>query len=367
MGMGGGGGASIGGGGGSVSQSSSLGANPFQKLGTMWIFQEDALPDAFLCEQLFAGHRPLIIPRAISDFGSSPALRIAFIETLLAYNKEQVEASSAVALSNEDLRDMHNLMISALVDRHRSVGQRDKSVAEKLFDFVSSTDKYSPESALKLMNQFGNDTSLGQMILDSKAQVLAQCNNFEEAVEVLFAGANGAAEAEKFCRRVRDRDRDARSFAKLLDRSMDRAGGKNTPDGIREGIRLLTANPWVDPQHVWGLLPEETNLCDLKDYLALALQERSYRAHRAVLHQEILRASLLQRQVALSRETGKSAEVYSDTTCAVCQRKIQSSLLARFPNGHVVHHACAPDEHVCPVTRMNFATNMPPVADPFSL
>lgn len=333
----------------------------------MWIFTDDALPDAFLCEQLFAGQRPLIVPRAISDFGSSPALRIAFIEMLLEFNKEQMEASSPSALSEDDMRDLHNLMVSALVDRHRLIGQRDQSVAKKLFDFVSSTQHYAPENALKLMNQFGNDTSLGQMIVDSKAEVLARCGSFEDAVDVLFtAGQTGAAEAEKFCRRVRDIDPRARSFAKLLEKSMERAGGRNTPEGIKKGIELLTSNPWVDPQFVWDLLPEETNLCDLKTYLALALQERSYRAHRAVLHTEVLRASLLQRQVALSRELTKSAEVYSETNCGVCGRKIQSSLLARFPNGHVVHHACAPDEHVCPVTRMNFATNMPPVADPFN-
>lgn len=351
---------------GGLTTTSSLGANPFQKLGTMWLFTEDALPDAFLCEQLFAGQRPLITPRAISDFGSSPALRIAFIECLLEFNKEAVEASSPSALGEDDLRALHDLMVSALVDRHRRDGQRDQSVGKKLFEFVSSTHHYSPENAMKLMNQFQGDSVLGIAIVDSKAEALARCGNFEDAVDALFsAGPAGATQAEKFCRRVRDIDPKARSFAKLLDKSMEKAGGRNTPEGIREGIRLLTANPWVDPQYVWDLLPEETNLCELKDYLALALQERSYRAHRSVLHAEVLRASLLQRQVALSKELGKAAEVYSDTTCNVCGRKIQSSLLARFPNGHVVHHACAPDETVCPVTRMSFATNMPPVADVF--
>lgn len=353
-----------GGGGGGLTTTSSLGANPVQKLGIIWLFTEDALPDTFLCEQLFIGRRPLISPRAISDFGSSPALRIAFIETLLMYNKDNIETSTGSSLGEEDLKELHNLMVSALVDRHGRDGQRDQSIATKLFDFVSSTTHYSPENALKLMNRFGNDTSLGLAIVDSKAEVLARCKQFEDAVDVLFtAGSSGAASAEKFCRRVRDLDPKARSFAKLLDKSMEKHGGRNSPEGVREGIRLLTANPWVDPQYVWDLLPEDTNLHDLKDYLALALQERSYRAHRSVLHAEVLKASLLQRQVALSKELGKAAEVHTDTSCGVCGRRIQSSLLARFPNGQVVHHACAPEEHVCPVTRMNFATNMPPVAD----
>lgn len=358
------------GGSGGLHTTSSLGANPFQKLNTMWLFTEDALPDAFLCEQLFAGQRPLITPRAISDFGSSPALRIAFIEHLLELNKAYVEASSPSALQEEELRELHNMMVAAFVDRHNRDGQRDQSVAKKLFDFVSSTNHYSPQTALKLIKSFDNKP-LGVAVVDSKAEILARCGEFQLAVDALFtSGSQGAAAAEKFCRRVRDIDVEAKSFARLLEKSMEKAGGggekgKQSQEGIREGIRLLTANPWVDPQFVWDLLPQEMNLCDLKDYLALALQERSYRAHRSVLHAEILKASFLQRQVMLSKEMSKSAEVHSDTPCGVCGRKIQSSLLARFPNGQVVHHACAPDEHVCPVTRMNFQTNMPPVADGF--
>lgn len=349
------------------STTSSLGANPFQKLGCMWLFSDDALPDSFLVEQLFSGNRPLIAPRAIADFVTSPALRSAFIEQLLDFHKEAVQTSAHVSLQEEELRDLHNLMITAFLDRHKRDGARDQSVAKRLFDFVSTTTAYDPAGALdQIMGMFGVDSALSMALVDTKAELLARCTRFEDAVDVLFSSttqAGGQVAAERFCRRVRDSDPKARSFRKLLEKSMERAGGRNSAGGVQEGIRLLTANPWVDPKYIWDLLPDNMLLCDLKDYLALALQDRSYRAHRTVLHGEILRAALLQRQVALSKELCKSAEVSSETTCGVCGRKIQSSLLARFPNGHVVHHACAPDEHVCPVTRVNFASAMPAVAD----
>jgi hypothetical protein len=338
----------------------------------MWLFNDDALPASFLAPHLFlrvaSRELPLVSLQALTaDFEHSPAIREKFLDRLVHLERELTSKSGRPALEQDQVRLLHNLYVQALIDRIARPDVNDGTIVVQLQQFVSSSRWYAPDFALNLLKRI--DASRAQTLIEVQAEILARCGKFKEAVQCLYKVDR--RRAEQFCVRIRREDTKSESIACLLSEMM--AHVRDVPKGVAltaeqeaevgAAIALLKRHPWINPAAVWRLLPEATPIAAVSEYLALALQERTFRRHRATLLAEVERTTLLQRQTALADELAKSAEVRATSECGVCKRRIHVALIARYPNGTVVHSACAPDDQTDPVTRANFSNDAPPLAD----
>ena len=122
------------------------------------------------------------------------------------------------------------------------------------------------------------------------------------------------------------------------------------------GLGILTRHAKsLGIQSVLEILPQDMALSDVEEFLAQALPSRAHEAREAMITRSLSNVFNLQVQCHLASEKQKFSEVYSDTVCMSCRKRIGDLVFAVYPNETIVHYNCTNGKlDQCPVTGENF-------------
>lgn len=121
-------------------------------------------------------------------------------------------------------------------------------------------------------------------------------------------------------------------------------------------LALLGAHPdKVDTSCALELLPGTMPLSALADWLQRSLRTLQQGERIAQIERNLRKTDSLAVRAQLGEARRQAVAIEPETPCAVCGKRIGTTVFARYPNGVVVHFVCSDDNlHACPVTREDF-------------
>ena len=67
---------------------------------------------------------------------------------------------------------------------------------------------------------------------------------------------------------------------------------------------------------------------------------------------------LVYQSKTLGEMKNKNIVVDNDTICELCRKKIGTTIFVVYPNMKIYHSKCAPNQNVCPITKIDFSKNL---------
>merc|ERR1711988_549608 len=110
----------------------------------------------------------------------------------------------------------------------------------------------------------------------------------------------------------------------------------------------------LHPAKTLPLLPQDTPLCDMYQYLQKSIRSSSHTYREGQIIRNLSKSDNLQVTCRLIHAKDNCVTIHRDTMCLVCNKRIGDKVFAYFPNGSIVHFKCFEDKHIDPVTNRNF-------------
>jgi hypothetical protein len=126
--------------------------------------------------------------------------------------------------------------------------------------------------------------------------------------------------------------------------------------GVDAALALLRAHPdEIDSAAALELLPAGVPLASISDWLEGSLRALAQGARAAQIERNLAKTHSLTVRAELGKAKRTAVRIGAETLCAVCGKRVGTTVFARYPNGLVVHLVCSGDDlHVCPRTREDF-------------
>ncbi|OQR85624.1 hypothetical protein ACHHYP_11627 [Achlya hypogyna] len=105
------------------------------------------------------------------------------------------------------------------------------------------------------------------------------------------------------------------------------------------------------------LIPPSTPLAKVMDFLGQLLPHSAHQVREQMLARNLSNIYNLQVQCERVERISESVEIDAKTTCGVCQKRIDTTIFAVYPNGSLVHFSCGANAsmEVDPVTGQEFS------------
>ncbi len=117
---------------------------------------------------------------------------------------------------------------------------------------------------------------------------------------------------------------------------------------------LISQATDLNPEVVLPLLPRETPVQLISEYLITAMRDIHHRYRDGQIVKNLLRSERLKLKYQLSILTDKSVTITKDKMCPVCNKYIGDKVFAYYPNGTVVHFKCFKDLTIDPTNQKDF-------------
>eukprot|EP01060_Flectonema_neradi_P006022 TRINITY_DN14025_c0_g1_i1.p1 TRINITY_DN14025_c0_g1~~TRINITY_DN14025_c0_g1_i1.p1 ORF type:complete len:947 (+),score=159.96 TRINITY_DN14025_c0_g1_i1:95-2935(+) len=266
--------------------------------------------------------------------------------------------------------DVHDALIRVYVDQITKLdneGQDEQRavISGKLQTFMKSSEKYNAERMKQLLE--------APVFYREAAIARARLDEHRDALVILAHKLGSFAEAEAYCNEesrpppplgepVSREDKGRLDmYYTLFELYLQPPHGKPTEQNISDALKLLQRHPdKIDCLKALKMLPADTGVSKLQDWLVQVLKDVSCKLHELRVYRNLCKSE--NQQAAVARIKGQQSRVIvdSESTCAVCKTKIGSrSILAVYPNKVMVHKGCATRDggslQVCPVTKKRFS------------
>ncbi len=253
-------------------------------------------------------------------------------------------------------RELHNdrarFLIELIQEERRPEDMRVTESQTKLFQFLQKSEYYDQAQVVQWLQAQG----FGKSFAKERAVLYQRMKAHAAAIDMYLNETGSMEDAKRYATTVSLEDEDA---FKILLQHLLRPTDAKTPIRLKEALEVINTCEGVDAQSALPMLPDETSVADLADFLKNALRTVHCKRRSSEVYANGLKSCLRQSQVAAVRAKGRYVVVDNDTLCAECSKKIRSdTVFARFPNGVIVHQACLEDEHVCPITHKDFRTGV---------
>eukprot|EP00735_Rhodelphis_limneticus_P013547 TRINITY_DN734_c0_g1::TRINITY_DN734_c0_g1_i1::g.18406::m.18406 TRINITY_DN734_c0_g1::TRINITY_DN734_c0_g1_i1::g.18406 ORF type:complete len:985 (-),score=111.28,sp/Q96JC1/VPS39_HUMAN/29.94/1e-105,Vps39_2/PF10367.4/2.6e-29,CNH/PF00780.17/5.8e-27,CNH/PF00780.17/5.9e+03,Vps39_1/PF10366.4/2.1e-09,Vps39_1/PF10366.4/3.9e+02,Clathrin/PF00637.15/14,Clathrin/PF00637.15/9.2e-08,Clathrin/PF00637.15/7.5e+03,TPR_11/PF13414.1/0.033,TPR_11/PF13414.1/2.4e+03,TPR_11/PF13414.1/4.1e+02,TPR_19/PF14559.1/0.44,TPR_19/P len=318
--------------------------------------------------------KPCIPPREAYDHlrTFAPGLCEAYLEHWVACGSK--------GWDNPDFHDELALSyLNTILQQQHSQGQGHgnselmETTRRKLLNFLESSEHYHPE---KLLSRFPVDS-----LYEERAQLLARIGQHQQALGILIHWVGSFPKALEYCNRYYEKSAvdssdvylalvkvllhpDSHPVAPHLQDPSNVAAAKNRPPLFDEALCVLRDyHTRVDVVKALELLPDHIPLSEILPLLEAHLRSFSQvRRNNQVVRNMVKAHSLKVKEEELeARSVGVA--VTASTLCQVCQKRIATSVFARYPNGVIVHFKCCTDREVCPVTGERFRVKLPPTQE----
>ena len=103
-----------------------------------------------------------------------------------------------------------------------------------------------------------------------------------------------------------------------------------------------------------ALLPSDLPLDKLKGYMKSVLRDTASKRRNAQVVHHLVRSENRQLHAQLVKVQSEPIRIAADRICDFCQKRLGTTVFARYPNGVVIHLKCMKDKNVCPVTGVRF-------------
>lgn len=298
-------------------------------------------------ETALAWHYMSLIPPSEAagfDFSTSsgaiPASMIASSSAAVA-SSSNAAASSSTDSSRTDKRDLKTSMS----------GER-----KKLLNLLEQKTHYNAAALLARIEPLP--------LYQEKIALYERLGEHHKALSVIVTQLGDFDRAETYCLKHEREGSDVLISALLrvylsLPVVQQDGGGDDDSEATskipRRAMDLIERFPTkLRPATVLATLPAETPIASVESFLI-----QSIRAHLAVLrHGQIVAGLERSYNITTTSErmelSQRSFLITQDTICPVCNKPIQPTAFARYPNGVVVHTHCAKNKHVDPLTGRNF-------------
>lgn len=120
---------------------------------------------------------------------------------------------------------------------------------------------------------------------------------------------------------------------------------------------MNTRGAELDPLEVLSILPDDIPLEVIDSFLISSTQNMLTEKRTKMIEANLCRMERILLQSQLHHINSSKVVIDRSVACAVCNKPIGDSVFGAYPNGVLVHFKCIEDEHVCPVTKRNFANN----------
>lgn len=222
-----------------------------------------------------------------------------------------------------------------------------------LLAFLKSSTTYTAAKVIQWLSTGDYAKSFSK----ERAEVYRRLKLHRQAIEMYLKENNSTADAKAYASSVSAEDPTA--FRVLLEYLLDPKGPtanqSGSTDRTREALDVINSCEGVDARSALPLLPENTKLSAIKDFLMSSLRASQSKTRTTEIYSNVLKTRLLQTRVEAAQVKSRYALIEGDTVCAYCKKKVRAdTVFARYPNGVVVHQACVDDEHVCPQTFKDF-------------
>ena len=253
-------------------------------------------------------------------------------------------------------RDIHNdrarFLIELIQEERRPEDMRATESQTKLFQFLQKSEYYDQTQVVQWLQAQG----YGKSFAKERAVLYHRMKAHAAAIDMYLNETNSMEDAKRYATMVSQDDEDA---FKILLQHLLRPQDPKVPVRLKEALEVINTCEGVDAQSALPMLPENTSVAELADFLKNALRGVHSRRRSGEVYVNTLKSRLRQNQVAAVRAKSRYVVVDNDTLCAECSKKIRSdTVFARFPNGVIVHQACLEDEHVCPISHRDFRTGV---------
>lgn len=216
-----------------------------------------------------------------------------------------------------------------------------------LCDFLSSSSFMN----LSVVRAYLEQPTVRSQAYPERAIIYQRLKLHGEAVRMCLYEMNQLEEAKYYAIRASRDEEDV--FLVLLKELLRPSTGAEPR--LEEAMSIASTCGSIEPLAVLELLPDNTPIAVVEDFLRRSLSVAAMRNRSAAIYASVLEARVRQAEKVLELEKSRRVVIDIESSCAVCGKKLRpGTVFARFPNGILVHHVCIDDESVCPVTHKDF-------------
>jgi len=247
-----------------------------------------------------------------------------------------------------------------------------------LLQAPAATSRYNPE---RMLSRFPQDA-----LFEERAILLSRVGRHEEALAILVRRLNNSVIAEAYCDRVwrqapvilrpgdlsggggvvgeldewlavnedvvTDADNVYHCLLRVyLEQPQDpataaaadkRASSLSSSRGwLSEALELLTRrHQYIDGKKAVELLPDNVPLREVMPFLEAKMLSSAQLRHKLERHERLLQSQHDEAEEAIRKFKSQSFVVTEEATCAICQKRLNSSVFAVHPDGSLVHFSC---------------------------
>jgi hypothetical protein len=226
----------------------------------------------------------------------------------------------------------------------------------------------------------------GSWLIEAKVLLLCRDRNYDEAlrIQVQQAVKNDRFEdVEQFCLRQgeglltkllklyisRVEEAEEGILAASKDDEKTKIANFNYDKGkfsvlAHQLLQKYAGNTELDPLQVIEMVPPNwllnpvTASESLYSYLYVALSHTLHEVHSTMITKSVSEMDMLNVECEASKLKSASVRISQERLCPVCHKKIGDRPFAVYPNGNTVHQQCAANPSICPVTNINFETQL---------
>lgn len=267
---------------------------------------------------------------------------------LCATYLEIVLGESCNGIDDSNLHNKRAAALIKLVQEERAPNE-DKTTAsqQKLEKFLDRSLHYEPQIVVQWLQQ----GEYARSFYKERSIVYRKMRNHAAAINMFLNEVNKMSEALRYATEVSKEEGDA---FKLLLQYVLKPDSSGQVRRIEEAIEVINTCEGVDATSALPMLPGETKLCKLSDFIKISLRNVQAKRRNRELYHHTLTSLVQQCEVAARQVRSKRCIIESETLCVRCRKKIRDTNFARYPNGILVHQACVDEEHVDPISGKDY-------------
>ena len=226
----------------------------------------------------------------------------------------------------------------------------------------------------------------GSWLIEAKVLLLCRDRNYDEALRIQVQQAvksDRFEDVEQFCLRQGEglltkllklyiskvEEAEQGILAASKDDDKTKIANFNYDKGkfntlAHQLLQKYAGNPELDPLQVIEMIPPgwllnpSTATESLYSYLYVALSHTLHEVRNTLITKSVSEMDMLNVECEASKLKSASVRVSQERLCPVCHKKIGDRPFAVYPNGNTVHQQCAANPSICPVTNVNFETQL---------
>lgn len=325
---------------------------------TRWILKVDV--DAGLA--FFRDRKPTLSSQKVVQHLKSvnPALATDYLETMMDLedpldddDEASMDQEHHTRLAMGYLDEIISLLDSGSKLSESSPGSeagRLGKARKRLLEFLkSSRANYNVSKLLSKTKNAGVRTEF--------LYLCGRSGRHEEALQSILHDAKDSDEAEKYCLSFVNIKNETRKAFSILMNMYFAPDITTSSDLYREfGFNVLVKHAkYMDANVVINLLPDDTPLTTVNEFLAQALPNSAHNVRETSVRRSLSNMYNFQLQYQQVKIKAQHTLIDSDTTCMVCRKRIGDLVFAVYPNDTIAHYNCSNSNlSTCPVSGEQF-------------